>query len=210
MKINPMPKSGEDAFMEGEAPVARQKVEVREKHAKTFEELWNAFRKRIKDSYDKKHKSIFFRPGEEVLLSSKNFRIRRLCKKLIECYFGPFKVEQSVGKNAYRLIFPESYSHMHNTFHVSLLEFITVGQEMSSQVRLKSMKSSSILSTAYSKHAVCIVTANIEYAGLDIVRKMTHGNRKETLNIWNCFKSLRMLKQMFRCETHDSSAENAS
>jgi hypothetical protein len=117
-----MPKSGEDAFMKGEAPVARQEVETREKHAKTFEELWNAFRKRMKDSYDKKHKSISFRPGEEVLLSSKNFHIRKSCKKLTERYLGPFKVEQPVGKNAYRLIFPKSYNRMHNIFHVLLLE----------------------------------------------------------------------------------------
>jgi hypothetical protein len=39
MKINPMPKSGEDAFIEREAPVARQEIKVREKHAKTFDEL---------------------------------------------------------------------------------------------------------------------------------------------------------------------------
>jgi hypothetical protein len=76
----------------------------------------------MKDSDDKKHKSIFFRFGEKVLLSSKNFRIRRPCKKLTERYFGPFKVKQSVGKNAYHLIFPESYNRMHNTFHVSLLK----------------------------------------------------------------------------------------
>jgi hypothetical protein len=117
-----MPKSGEDAFMEKEAPVTRQEVETREKHAKTFEKLWNASRKRMKDSYDKKHKSISFRPGEKVLLSNKNFRIRKPCKKLTERYLGPFKVEQPVSKNAYRLILPESYSRMHNTFHVSLLE----------------------------------------------------------------------------------------
>jgi hypothetical protein len=39
MKINPMLKSGEDAFMEKKAPVARQEVEAKEKHAKTFEKL---------------------------------------------------------------------------------------------------------------------------------------------------------------------------
>jgi hypothetical protein len=43
MKINPMPKSGEDAFIEKKAPVVRQKVEAREKHAKTFEELSRAY-----------------------------------------------------------------------------------------------------------------------------------------------------------------------
>jgi hypothetical protein len=77
----------------------------------------------MKDSYNKKHKSISFRPGEKVLLSSKNFRVRKSCKKLIERYLGLFKVEQPVGKNAYRLILSESYNRMHNTFHVSLLEF---------------------------------------------------------------------------------------
>jgi hypothetical protein len=34
-----MPKSGEDAFIEKKAPVARQKVKTKEKHAKTFDEL---------------------------------------------------------------------------------------------------------------------------------------------------------------------------
>jgi hypothetical protein len=39
MKINLIPKNGENAFMKREIPVARQEVKARKKHAKIFEEL---------------------------------------------------------------------------------------------------------------------------------------------------------------------------
>jgi hypothetical protein len=72
--------------------------------------------------FDKRRKVQFFKEGQEVLLSSKNIRVRKPCKKLTERFLGPFRVVKRIGENAYQLELPEQYGKLHHTFHVSLLE----------------------------------------------------------------------------------------
>jgi hypothetical protein len=112
----------EDSMASGEAPDARHEVEAREKLSKTYQEMWARAQETAKKYYDKRRKVQSFKEGQEVLLSAKNIRVRKPCKKLTDRFLGPFKVVKRIGENAYQLELPERYGKLHSTFHVSLLE----------------------------------------------------------------------------------------
>ena len=71
--------------------------------------------------YNQKHKPMSYSVGDLVMLSTKNLKQKRPSKKLSHKFVGPFRVEDKVGSQAYRLTLPNTY-RIHNTFHVSLLE----------------------------------------------------------------------------------------
>ena len=71
--------------------------------------------------YNQKHTPKEFNVGDLVMLNTKNLKQRRPSKKMSHKYVGPFRVEDKVGAQAYRLTLPNTY-RIHNTFHVSLLE----------------------------------------------------------------------------------------
>ena len=57
-----------------------------------------------------------------VLLSSKNIRLKGVgTPKLMPLWLGPFKIQERVGKVAYRLELPDT-ALIHDVFHVSLLK----------------------------------------------------------------------------------------
>ena len=56
-----------------------------------------------------------------MLLLTKNLWLRKLNKKLLEKFIGPFTIVKIIGKQAYKLDLPISLK-IHPTFHVSLLE----------------------------------------------------------------------------------------
>jgi hypothetical protein len=82
---------------------------------------------RQKAYYDAGRRFLEFQKGENVLLSTKNLKLKRAgatqtTAKLMPKWLGPFKVSHVVGKGAYRLELPASLSGIHNVFHVSLLK----------------------------------------------------------------------------------------
>jgi len=72
--------------------------------------------------YDAKHKPVQFKPGDLVWLNSSNISTMRPLKKLDWKRHGPFKVVKHVGLQAYKLALPASMRHIHDTFHISLLD----------------------------------------------------------------------------------------
>ena len=56
------------------------------------------------------------------MLSSRNIRMRKAYKKLVDKYLDPFELIAIRGKHAYELELPKSYGRFHSTFHVALLE----------------------------------------------------------------------------------------
>ena len=72
--------------------------------------------------YNQRHKPRHFNVGNEVLLSSKNICLVWPSKKLDNYFLRPFKILDVVGKQAYYLELPQTYSQIHPVFHVSLLE----------------------------------------------------------------------------------------
>jgi len=72
--------------------------------------------------YDTKHKPIEFEPGNMVWLNASNISTSRPSKKLDWKRLGPFRIVKRIGLQAYKLDLPPTMRHMHDTFHVSLLD----------------------------------------------------------------------------------------
>ncbi len=112
----------EDSRLEGEMPDAVNRVQrMHSARAAAKEHLLRAqeYQSRY---YDKKHKPEVFHEGDLVLLSTKHINLaHQPNKKLSSKFIGPFRVQNAIGTQAYRLILPPHY-RIHNVFHVSLLE----------------------------------------------------------------------------------------
>ena len=71
--------------------------------------------------YNLKHKLRKYNIGDFVYLNSRNIKSIHPFKKLNWKFYGPYKVIEPVGKQAYKLNLPQTMK-IHNMFHVSLLE----------------------------------------------------------------------------------------
>ncbi len=85
----------------GETPAAQQEIKLREKDEKTLKKLWEKPQNIVKKYYDIYYKDIFFAIEDEILLNTKNHRVRKLYKKLTDRYIGFFKIIKVVGLNIY-------------------------------------------------------------------------------------------------------------
>ena len=111
----------EDGSLEGEVPAAKERVEQLQNYRKKIEAHWQRAVAAQAKYYNEHHKAKEYKVGELVMLSTKNLKQRRPSKKLSHRFVGPFRIEDKVGAQAYRLMLPTNY-RIHNTFHVSLLE----------------------------------------------------------------------------------------
>lgn len=59
--------------------------------------------------------------GEKVWLDAKDIQTDRPAKKLDDKWFGPFKIEQVVSKNAYKLALPANFRKVHPVFNITRL-----------------------------------------------------------------------------------------
>ena len=84
-----------------------------------------AAQQRQKAQADKHVRELSFKAGELVLLSTRNLKLKNdhqtiARQKLLPKYIGPYKVNQVIGKVAYKLDLPGS-TRIHPVFHVSVL-----------------------------------------------------------------------------------------
>lgn len=107
---------------DGENQSARESAERSTEAVRKGRELWLKSQEAMTKYYNRKHKDKVYRVGDEVMLASKNIRMRKPSKKLADKFLGPFRVEATVGRNAYRLTLPKMYGRIHPTFPVALLE----------------------------------------------------------------------------------------
>ena len=84
---------------------------------------------RMKDRYDKKHKTWTPAPGEEVYLRLRNYSIPGVPnKKLSERRIGPFVVKRNVGRLAHELDLPHNF-RIHPVISVAELEPAAMGTD---------------------------------------------------------------------------------
>ncbi|KAL9437722.1 hypothetical protein AB3S75_023569 [Citrus x aurantiifolia] len=80
---------------------------------------------RMKHVADQKRRKVEFQVGDLVLLKLHPYyqksAFKRAHHKLASRFYGPFLVEQKLGKVAYRLRLPPA-TQIHPVFHVSLLK----------------------------------------------------------------------------------------
>jgi hypothetical protein len=75
--------------------------------------------------YNKKYKKISFALDDEILLSTKNFAVRKLCKKFLNRYVRSFQIFKKIGMNVYQLNLFKKYGRFYRIFHISLFELYT-------------------------------------------------------------------------------------
>lgn len=72
---------------------------------------------------DKRRKEVVFDVGDYVLLHTQNLPLWIPGSwKLKPIWIGPYRVEEVVGPNAYRLGLPEAFKRLHHVFNVSVLK----------------------------------------------------------------------------------------
>ncbi|KAJ9522550.1 hypothetical protein QJQ45_008376 [Haematococcus lacustris] len=93
---------------------------------------------------NKGRKEVKYVPGDLVLLSTKNLRLKPgKARKLLPRFVGPFKVLHIVNNVAVKLDLPPAMSRLHPVFHVSLLRkytFLTCRHLWIGLMRLLCMK----------------------------------------------------------------------
>ena len=89
---------------------------------------WNLARENLQRSvglqqkyYDQKHRDIHYNVGDLVLLSTRYLKMKGTSAKLQRRFVGPFKVIETIGQQAYKLLLPEDWK-IHPVFDVSLLK----------------------------------------------------------------------------------------
>ncbi len=84
-------------------------------------QLQRALRRR-KMTADLRHSATpIYQPGQKVWLSTRDIRLRTLCKKLSPRFIGPFSILKQINPVTYKLQLPPHY-RIHPTFHVPLLK----------------------------------------------------------------------------------------
>ena len=64
--------------------------------------------------------SLQYKPGDKVLLDSRNIKTTRPTKKFNDKWLGPFEVDSKVGASVYKLKLPQGWS-IHLVFNEILL-----------------------------------------------------------------------------------------
>jgi hypothetical protein len=111
----------EEASRRVSIPAAAERAELLERERQAFDQRWQIAVTAQAKYYNQKHQPKAYAKGELVMLSTKNLKQKVPSKKLAARFIGPFKVDEAIGTQAYRLHLPTSY-RIHNVFHVSLLE----------------------------------------------------------------------------------------
>ena len=89
---------------------------------------WELARENLQNSaglqqkyYDRRHRDVKCKVGDLVLLSTRNIKMKGIPRKLQRRFVGPFRMTETIGRQAYRLSLPNTWK-IHPMFHASLLK----------------------------------------------------------------------------------------
>jgi len=106
-----------------DVPAASHYAEGIVENVKKAKACMEAAQQRMKARADTRRREVSYRPGDMVLLSTKNIsQPGPGVKKLKPLFMGPFEVISTVGKAAVKLRLPQQWKRVHNVFHVSLVK----------------------------------------------------------------------------------------
>lgn len=88
---------------------------------RTAQRQMTAAQDRAKAYQDQRRRDVEFAVGQQVLLSTRNFKVQKGQRKLLPRWTGPFEMTEMINPVAARLALPADYPPMHDVFHVSLL-----------------------------------------------------------------------------------------
>ena len=74
----------------------------------------------MKQVADQHRRAVDYTEGDQVLLNTRYLRFRNWPRKLQRRFVGPFPIKQKIGKAAYKLQLPTTWT-IHPVFHTSLL-----------------------------------------------------------------------------------------
>ena len=74
----------------------------------------------MKQVVDQHRRAIYYVEGDQVLLNTRYLQFRKCPRKPRKRFVGPFTIEQNIGKAAYKLQLPATWT-VHPVFHTSLL-----------------------------------------------------------------------------------------
>lgn len=115
------PEAPEDSRRGGEVPAAHNRMNHLREMREQLEKKIRAAQESQKKHYNAKHHPMRFKPGDMVMLNTRKLKVNRPSRKMSDKFVGPFRVSNAVGSQAYRIQIPPTY-HVHDVFHVSLLE----------------------------------------------------------------------------------------
>jgi hypothetical protein len=103
-------------------PAVEEYISAIQKALATAKSTLHAAQQRQKLYADKKLRHIEFQPGDQVMLSTQNIRLKVPgTPKLMPKWLGPLSIIEKVNSVAYRLALPQAL-RTHNVFHVALLK----------------------------------------------------------------------------------------
>ena len=109
-----------------ETPAAIQYVQNIERAVSQAKSALAEAQGRMKNYYNSKRRDVSYEPGELVLLSTTNLRLKVPGSgKLLPRFVGPFPVEKLVGKAAYKLTLPPSMT-VHPVFSCFIVASIFI------------------------------------------------------------------------------------
>lgn len=132
---------------------------------------------RIKQGDDSNQRDVKLQEGDMVFLKLHPYRQqsvhRRACQKLASRFYGPFPVEEKIGKVACRLKLPPG-SRIHPVFHVSMLKK-QIGGDRASSLKLPLFLMMEKLLQNQNKFFRHVGLSKVSLSGAICQRKMPRG-----------------------------------